>query len=112
MCVRPISRCGSGPRPHARLEEETREHDAATAAHAQQILAGFEARAREAGVPFEGYHDQVPRIDRAIIEAAESRGCDLIVMVTRGRGPFGEFLYGSHTKAVLAGSKLPLLVLH
>ena len=48
----------------------------------------------------------------AIVEAAESRGCDLIVMVTHGRGAFGEFLFGSHTKAVLAGSRLPLLVLH
>jgi nucleotide-binding universal stress UspA family protein len=59
-----------------------------------------------------GYHDQVPRVDRAIIEAAESRGCDMILMVTHGRGAFGEFLFGSQTKAVLAGSKLPLLVVH
>jgi nucleotide-binding universal stress UspA family protein len=65
-----------------------------------------------AGVAFEGYHDQVPRVDRAIIEAAESRGCDMILMVTHGRGAFGEFLFGSQTKAVLAGSKLPLLVVH
>jgi nucleotide-binding universal stress UspA family protein len=63
-------------------------------------------------VPFKGYHDQVARIDRAIIAAAESQGCDMIVMLTHGRGAFGEFLYGSQTKAVLAGSNLPLLVLH
>jgi nucleotide-binding universal stress UspA family protein len=54
----------------------------------------------------------VARVDRAIIAKAEARGCDLIVMVTHGRGAFGEFLFGSQTKAVLAGSKLPLLVLH
>jgi nucleotide-binding universal stress UspA family protein len=54
----------------------------------------------------------VPQIDRAIIEAAESQGCDLIMMVTHGRGPFGEFLFGSQTKAVLAASKLPLLIMH
>ena len=36
----------------------------------------------------------------------------MIVMVTHGRGAFGEFLFGSYTKAVLAGSRLPLLVLH
>nr|MCU0967128.1 universal stress protein [Burkholderiaceae bacterium] len=40
------------------------------------------------------------------------QGCDMIVMVTHGRGAFGEFLFGSQTKAVLAGSSLPLLVLH
>ena len=76
------------------------------------MLARFEAAAEAAGVPFKGVHDQVARIDRAIIAAAESQGCDMIVMVTHGRGAFGEFLYGSQTKAVLAGSKLPLLVLH
>ena len=102
----------SGPRPHLRLVDEEQEHEAMTAAHAQEVLRRFEVCAREAGVPFDGYHDQVPRVDRAIIEAAESRGCDLIVMVTHGRGAFGEFLFGSQTKAVLAGSKLPLLVLH
>ncbi|MBA4175959.1 MAG: universal stress protein [Leptothrix sp. (in: Bacteria)] len=101
-----------GPRSRAWVEEEAQEHDAMTEAHAKEVLGRFEKRAREAGVEFAGYHDQVPRVDRAIIEAAESRGCDLILMVTHGRGAFGEFLFGSQTKAVLAGSKLPLLVLH
>ena len=87
-------------------------HDAMTAAHAQQVLDRFARQAHEAGVPFEGHHAQVPRVDRAIIAAAESRGCDLLVMVTHGRGAFGEFLYGSQTKAVLSNSRLPLLVLH
>jgi nucleotide-binding universal stress UspA family protein len=103
----PILPLPSGPRTRALLEE-----DAMTAAHAEQVLSRFETRAREAGVEFEGYHDQVPRVDRAIIEAAESRGCDMILMVTHGRGAFGEFLFGSQTKAVLAGCKLPLLVIH
>lgn len=108
----PILPVPSGPRSRALMEEDAREHDAMTAAHAEQVLSRFEARAREAGVAFEGYHDQVPRVDRAIIEAAESRGCDMILMVTHGRGAFGEFLFGSQTKAVLAGCKLPLLVMH
>jgi nucleotide-binding universal stress UspA family protein len=101
-----------GPRPQAMFQEEVRDHDEMTAAHAQQVLDKFAAAAAAAGVPFEGYHDQVPRVDRAIIAAAEARGCDMIVMVTHGRGAFGEFLFGSQTKAVLAGSKLPLLVVH
>jgi len=108
----PLGPVPTGPRSRALLEEDSKGHDAMTNAHAREILARFEAHARDAGVPFEGYHDQVPRVDRAIIEAAESRGCDMIVMVTHGRGAFGEFLFGSQTKAVLAGSKLPLLVLH
>jgi nucleotide-binding universal stress UspA family protein len=108
----PLPPVPAGPRSLARLEDETREHEAMTQAHAQQVLSRFAAMAREAGVPFDGCHDQVPRVDRAIIDAAESHGCDMIVMVTHGRGAFGEFLFGSQTKAVLAGSKLPLLVLH
>ena len=89
----------------------TLEHDAMTEAHAREVLGRFEAEARQAGVPFTGHHSQVPRVDRAIIAAAEAQGCDMIVMVTHGRGAFGEFLFGSQTKAVLAGSRLPLLVL-
>lgn len=108
----PLPPVPAGPRSLARLEDETREHEAMTQAHAQQVLSRFAAMAQAAGVPFEGRHDQVPRVDRAIIDAAESHGCDMIVMVTHGRGAFGEFLFGSQTKAVLAGSKLPLLVLH
>ena len=83
-----------------------------SAAHAQQVLDRFAVQAQAAGVPVEGHHAQVARIDHAIIAEAESRDCDLILMVTHGRGAFGEFLYGSQTKAMLASSRLPLLVLH
>jgi nucleotide-binding universal stress UspA family protein len=102
----------SGPRQQFLLEEQARGHDAITEVHAREVLSRFKARAAEAGVAFEGHYDQVANVDRAIIAAAESHGCDMIVMVTHGRGAFGEFLFGSHTKAVLAGSQLPLLVLH
>ncbi len=108
----PLLSIASMPRARTMLEREAREHHANTEAHARKILARFEAAAQAAGVPFKGVFDQVPQVDHAIIEAAESQGCDMIVMVTHGRGAFGEFLFGSQTKAVLAGSKLPLLVLH
>ena len=108
----PVMPAPVAARPRSWLESEAREHDAVTEAHAQSVLSRFATCAREAGVPFDGYFEHAPRIDRAIIDAAESRGCDLIVMVTHGRGAFGEFLFGSQTKAVLSGSKLPLLVLH
>jgi nucleotide-binding universal stress UspA family protein len=108
----PVMTPPSGPRSRAWFDDEAKEHDAMTESHARQVLTRFEQRARDAGVPFDGCFDRVPRVDRAIVEAAEARGCDMIVMVTHGRGAFGEFLFGSQTKAVLAGSKLPLLVLH
>lgn len=95
-----------------RWRRDLDEHDELTAAHADAVLTRFAAQAAAVGVPFTGHHAQVDRVDRGILDAAEARGCDLIVMVTHGRGAFGEFLFGSQTKAVLAGSRLPLLVLH
>jgi nucleotide-binding universal stress UspA family protein len=50
--------------------------------------------------------------DAAIVELARELDCDMIVMVTHGRGAFGELLFGSHTKNVLSKSNIPLLVLH
>ena len=108
----PVAAPPAPGRPPSLIRQETLEHDAMTAAHANSLLQRFADLAREAGVSFTGHHAQVPRVDRAIIAAAESQGCDMIVMVTHGRGAFGEFLFGSQTKAVLAGSTLPLLVLH
>ena len=92
--------------------EATEKHIARTDSHAHDVLTRFEVMAAEAGVAFTGLHARTDGVDRAIIEQAEHSGCDMIVMLTHGRGTFGELLFGSHTKNVLANSKLPLLVLH
>jgi nucleotide-binding universal stress UspA family protein len=93
-------------------EVATERHIEKTDTHARQVLTRFELKAREAGITFSGLHARTDGVDRAIIEQAEESGCDMIVMMTHGRGTFGELLFGSHTKNVLAKSKLPLLVLH
>ena len=87
-------------------------HVERTNAHAQALLDRIGAKAREQGVTYEGRFHRSDQIDIAIVEAAKEYGCDLIVMATHGRGAFGELLFGSHTKNVLARCKLPLLVLH
>ena len=87
-------------------------HVARTEAHARAVLARFSAQAKEMGVPFDGKHQRTDGVDDAIVKAAQEFECDLIVMVTHGRGALGELLFGSHTKSVLARCKLPLLVLH
>jgi nucleotide-binding universal stress UspA family protein len=69
----PLQPAGSDARPHSLCAQDVKEHDARTAAHARRILSRLEAVALVAGVPFEGFHDQVPRIDSAIIQAAERR---------------------------------------
>jgi nucleotide-binding universal stress UspA family protein len=63
-------------------------------------------------VPFTGHFVASGAVDDAITGEAEKAGCDMIVMVTHGRGALGEFLFGSHTKHVISRSKLPVLVLH
>jgi nucleotide-binding universal stress UspA family protein len=102
----------SGARPRGVLESDPNDIDQITEAQARPVLSRFEAAAEAAHVPFVGVCDHVRPVDKAIIAAAESHGCDMILMVTHGRGAFGEFLFGSQSKAVLAGSSLPLLVLH
>jgi nucleotide-binding universal stress UspA family protein len=102
----PLGRSAAG------LVLEWRQHDERVSAHAREVLGAFEAQARGAGVPFEGHYVQTDHVDRAIAEAARQFSCDLIVMATHGRGAFGELLFGSHTKGVMARTKVPLLVLH
>lgn len=88
------------------------QHERRITEHARDVLAGFEARARAAGVPFQGRTACTGLVEEAIVETAQREGCDLIVMVTHGRHGWSELLHGSHTKGVLTRSRLPLLVLH
>jgi len=105
----PLPTESSGMNSYARKAEE---HRVQTEAHAHTVLAHFGQLAAEQGVAFDGQFKRSDAVDDAIVAAAQEYGCDLVVMVTHGRGAFGELLFGSHTKNVLARSKLPLLVLH
>ena len=105
----PLPTMGSHAATYAR---EADEHLARTEAHARQVLAGFKAKADEQGVEFNGAFVRSDAVDEAIVAAAQEHACDLIVMVTHGRGAFGELMFGSHSKSVLSRCKLPLLVLH
>jgi len=87
-------------------------HLARTEKHARDLLARIGVRAAAAGVPYSSKFQRTEQVDAAIVDAAKEFNCDLIVMATHGRGAFGELLFGSHTKNVLARSKLPLLVVH
>ena len=83
-----------------------------TGEHAQRLLDGFGQRARCAGVAFEGHYLNTQDIDGAIVWAAQHHDCDMIVMVTHGRGAIGRFFLGSHTSKVVERSALPVLVMH
>jgi nucleotide-binding universal stress UspA family protein len=96
----------------ANYQREVAAHEASTEAHAQGLLAGFRQQAVAMGVPFEGLYERHDDIAESIANNAERQACDLIVMATHGRGAFGELLFGSQTKRVMALSKRPLLILH
>ncbi len=104
----PLPHMGTSPQVYSRDSEA---HLARTEQHAHTVLDRIAAMAREQGVECHGKFQRSDDVDSAIVAAAEEFGCDLIVMATHGRGAFGELLFGSHTKSVLAKSKLPLLVL-
>jgi len=92
--------------------ERIERHESKNEAHAKSLLDQFAQRAQAAGVRFIASHVTAYSVDQAIMDEAEKAGCDMIVMVTHGRGPIGEFVFGSHTKNIIARSKLPVLVLH
>ncbi len=49
---------------------------------------------------------------RGIVEAAKSKGCDLIVMASHGRTGISAVILGSVTVKVLTHAKIPVLVCH
>lgn len=94
------------------LLERMKDNASRNESHANALLGRFADRAEKAGVEFRPHHVTAYLIDHAIIEEAEKIGCDMIVMVTHGRGPIGEFIFGSHTRKIIANSKLAVFVLH
>jgi nucleotide-binding universal stress UspA family protein len=82
----------------------------ATATFAGKILAAAEAKAKAAGVTVETLHVQDMRPAEGILHAAETRGCDLIVMASHGRRGLSRMLLGSQTQTVLTQGSVPVLV--
>jgi len=105
----PLSAVSASPTTFVKQIEA---HETRTDAHAHQVLDAFAGRAKAAGVAFRGEYRRSDQTDAVIAEVADLVQADLIVMVTHGRGVFGEMLFGSHTKNVMSRTKVPLLVLH
>jgi len=83
---------------------------AAVQADVNKNLLAIEKAAKEAGVPCETAHEKSDQPYEAIIEAAQKRECDLIIMASHGRRGVGALLIGSETQKVLTHSKIPVLV--
>ncbi len=77
---------------------------------AQDYLGAIQKLCQESGVDCgtTSATSDVPY--EAIIQAAESAGCDLIFMASHGRRGISGLLLGSETNKVLTHSKIPVLV--
>jgi nucleotide-binding universal stress UspA family protein/hemerythrin-like domain-containing protein len=80
------------------------------AGQARAILAKAEAVARAAGVAHESIVVRSDRAWEAILEAAQSRGCDLIFIASHGRRGLRGLVLGSQTQNVLHHATIPVLV--
>ena len=78
--------------------------------HAEKTLGAVARAAQAAGVACETVHVEHEHPYRAIIDTAESKGCDLIVMASHGRHGIAAIVLGSETVKVLTHSKIPVLV--
>ena len=88
-----------------RLESEERNK-----IRAEGYLSTMKQMAQEAGVVCDLVLEISNQPYEAIVDAAEKKGCDLIMMASHGRKGIGALLLGSETQKVLTHSKIPVLV--
>lgn len=86
--------------------------DAACKERVGEILREVQAIAERIGISVELLHVPNAHPATAIIEAAKSSGCDLIVMASHGRRGLRKLFLGSQTSEVLVGASVPVLVVH
>src|SRR5262249_19641427 len=79
-------------------------------AYAETVLGTVSAAANPAGVACEVLHVEHGHIYQAIIDAAEARKCDLIVMASHRRRGVSAVVLGSERVKVLTHSRIPVLV--
>jgi nucleotide-binding universal stress UspA family protein len=76
----------------------------------EKAIEQVKMAAQAAGVPCETIREINDQPYRAIIDAAQALGCDLIVMASHGRRGISALLLGSETAKVLTHSTIPVLV--
>jgi nucleotide-binding universal stress UspA family protein len=99
-----------GPMPASPELFSEPEYKRVTGVEAARMLAKAAAIAKAAKVPVETRTAYAASPWKAIIHAAKSRRCDLIVMASHGWRGLDAVLMGSETTKVLTHSKIPVLV--
>jgi nucleotide-binding universal stress UspA family protein len=83
---------------------------AAVQTEVNKNLLAIENVAKETEVPCETVQEESDQLYEAIIETAQKKECDLIIMASHGRRGVEGLLLGSETQKVLTHSKIPVLV--
>jgi nucleotide-binding universal stress UspA family protein len=94
----------------SQIEYTRSEYKRRADAVAEKALGVVLAAAKRVGVACNTLHIEHEHVYQAIIEAAASKGCDLIVMASHGRHGVSAVVLGSETVKVLTHSKIPVLV--
>jgi nucleotide-binding universal stress UspA family protein len=92
------------------LAEQIERHMRESKAAAVRWLGVIADEANVAGVRCETLHIGRYPPAATIVETADSKRCDLIVMGSHGRGALGQMMLGSVTTRVAATCSVPLLI--
>ena len=84
-------------------------HPQAIESNANSVLAPVREAAEKNGVVFEAIHAKNQNPAEGIIETAQEKGCDLIVMTSHGRR-LTRVLMGKQATKVLTYSSIPVLL--
>ena len=94
------------------MSKEFAEHAKHIKEHAAKVLDAVAKDAKAAGVSCTTLQMEHDQPYEAIIQAANDKRCDLIVMASHGRSGISGLLLGSVTAKVLTHTKIPVLVCH
>jgi nucleotide-binding universal stress UspA family protein len=90
--------------------EPIADYDACTEAAAERIFGIVHQIGKKLGHECATLHIKDRDPAEGILEAAQAKGCDLIVMAAHGRRGFAKLLLGSQTNRVVTLSSIPVLV--
>ncbi len=93
-----------------RDQEAIDRYEATCSQLAGVVLAGVAEQAAAGGIACDTLHipDSAPAM--AILETAQARGCDLIVVTSHGRTGLERFMLGSQAARVVQAATIPVLV--
>jgi nucleotide-binding universal stress UspA family protein len=92
------------------LEDTKEQYERASKVQAEQFLGVIKKAAEKTGVSCDTDYVTSNHPYEMIINAAEKKGCDLIMMAAHGRRGVQGLLIGSETQKVLTHTKIPVLV--